>query len=70
MVVTTRLHKEAEDLLREAIAIIEGERDILVRSFRVTLRADPDFGQIVDKRARAEVRRMDSWLRQARAVLK
>lgn len=53
-----------QSLLRGAIRIIETERSIAFESYRI-----PGTDEIPNADQRAEVRRYDTWLKKARAVL-
>jgi len=52
-------------LVRQALPIIEADREMLIRSCSV-----PGTGRIPDPDDRAELRRLDRWLRLAREAVK
>lgn len=56
-------------LLREAIVMLEREREILFHSFSVRLPTHPGYGQVVDEPERSQLEDLDTWLKHAKAAV-
>lgn len=57
---------EMRKLLADGITIIEAEREVIYKSYRIGARGHPDFGTVTDKTAKRDLDRMDDWLKRAR----
>lgn len=55
--------RKEKDLVRQGIAILEEEREIIQTSYQQT------DGVVRDKDARAELRKFDRWLKKAKAAV-
>lgn len=58
-----------QELVADAVEIIQAEHDQMVDSFRVRSKGSDDYGKITDKTAKRDIDRMSKWLERARRFL-